>query len=151
VTESFSLRGSIEQRNQRRHHRTLSAGPSITAVTGPWQHVWAVNAVRTTSESIYAPINTTDRLLVPELDIASVPAGYLASRRSSIRCTWRSGPPPWAELDLGASPAAERVFRLAPVAPAAARGSGDHAGRVHQLPVVFRFFAGGDNSVRGWL
>ena len=134
ATESFSLRGSIEQRNWGDvTTNTLSAGPSITAVTGPWQHVWAVNAVRTTSESIYAPINTTDRLLVPELDIASVPKGYLGEplfehplsleiKGSDASLGSNSN---WVQAHLQA----ERVFRPgAQVAPAAARGSGRDAG-----------------------
>src|SRR5580698_5051722 len=70
AVENFSMRASIEQRNWGDvTTNTLSVGPSITALTGSWQHVWAINAVRTTSESIYAPINTTDRLFVPELDL----------------------------------------------------------------------------------
>jgi translocation and assembly module TamA len=157
ATESFSLRGSIEQRNWGDvTTNTLSAGPSITAVTGPWQHVWAVNAVRTTSESIYAPINTTDRLLVPELDIASVPKGYLGEplfehplfleiKGSNSSLGSNST---WVQAHLQA----ERVFPLAPKWHLLLRGEVGTtlAQEFDQLPVVFRFFAGGDNSVRGF-
>ena len=76
AVESFSLRGSIEQRDWGDVTTiTQSVGPAITAVTNGWQHVWTVNAVHTTSESIAG--DETDTLLVPELDLASVPKGYL--------------------------------------------------------------------------
>ncbi|MBV9621627.1 MAG: hypothetical protein JO341_11470, partial [Gammaproteobacteria bacterium] len=53
AVENFSLRGTIEQRDWGDvTTRTFAVGPAITAVTGGWQHVWAVNAVRTTSESL---------------------------------------------------------------------------------------------------
>ena len=52
AVESFSLRASAEQRDWGDvTTNTLSAGPAVTAVTGSWQHVWAINAVRTKSEN----------------------------------------------------------------------------------------------------
>ena len=47
AVESFSLRGSIEQRDWGDvTTNTVSVGPAYTAVTGGWQHVWLVNAVQ---------------------------------------------------------------------------------------------------------
>src|SRR5579883_3338750 len=43
AVENFTLRGSVEQRNWGDvTTNTLSVGPSVTALTGRWQHVWAV-------------------------------------------------------------------------------------------------------------
>ncbi len=83
AVENFSLRGSAEERDWGDvTTNTLSVGPAFTAVTGSWQHVWLVNAVRTTTRANNGLVEEalggqTDRLLVPELDIASVPKGYL--------------------------------------------------------------------------
>jgi translocation and assembly module TamA len=134
--------------------RTLSFGPSITKVEGNWQQVWFVNAMRTTGES--AAGTTTNRLLVPGIDLASVPKGYLgepifqhpffAELRGSHAVIGSDSN--FAQLHLQG----ERVF-----------GMGSHwhlllrdevgaslVSRFSQLPTVMRFFAGGDNSVRGF-
>jgi translocation and assembly module TamA len=157
AVENFSLRGSIEQRNWGDvTTNTLSVGPSITALTGSWQHVWAINAVRTASESIYAPINTTDRLFVPELDLASVPKGYLGEplfehplflEIKGSNATLGSNAN-WLQAHLQA----ERVFSIAPKWHLLLRGEvgATLVSEFSQLPTVFRFFAGGDNSVRGF-
>ncbi len=157
AVENFSVRGSIEQRNWGDvTTNTLSVGPAVTAVTGAWQHVWALNAVRTSSESIYAPVNVTDRLIVPELDLASVPKGYLGEplfehplfitlRGSSSGLGSNSN---WLQAHVQA----ERVFRIAPKWHLLLRGEvgATLVSEFEQLPTVFRFFAGGDNSVRGF-
>ena len=157
AVDTLNLRASIEQRDWGDvTTNTLSAGPSITAVTGPWQHTWAVNAVRTSSESIYTPVNTTDKLLVPELDVASVPKGYLGEpmfehplylevKGSNASLGSNSN---WLQAHLQA----ERVFRVAPKWHLLLRGEvgATFAQEFSQLPTVFRFFAGGDNSVRGF-
>jgi translocation and assembly module TamA len=153
--EKLSLNALIEQQTLADETaRTQSAGPSITAVSGNWQYVWQVNEVRTTSEDLNGA--RTDRLLVPELDLASVPKGYLGEPLFER--------PFFAELKgshsaLGSSSnfiqlhvQAERAFRLGRKWHLLLR---DEAGttlvsRFSQLPVVYRFFAGGDNSVRGF-
>src|SRR6185312_140887 len=55
--------------------RTQSIGPAITKVAGNWQYVLFANATRTTDDSIAG--SNTERMLVPGIDIASVPKGYL--------------------------------------------------------------------------
>jgi translocation and assembly module TamA len=155
--ENFSLRGSIEQRNWGDvTTNTLSVGPSVTALTGAWQHVWAINGVHTTTESVYLPASQTDSLLVPELDLASVPKGYLGEplfehplyleiKGSHSALGSDSN---WIQAHLQA----ERVFRLAPKWHLLLRGEvgATLVSEFSQLPTVFRFFAGGDNSVRGF-
>jgi translocation and assembly module TamA len=153
--ENLSLNGKIEQQTLADvTAHTLSAGPSFTMVNGNWQYVWQINAVRTTSSDLNGSL--TDRLLVPELDLASVPKGYLGEPLF--------GHPFFAELKgshsaLGSDSnfvqlhlQAEKVFRLGRKWHLLLR---DEVGatlvsRFSQLPTVYRFFAGGDNSVRGF-
>lgn len=155
AVENLSLNGSIEQRQLADVTAyTQSAGPSVTVVTGHWQHVWRVNAVRTISEDLNG--TTTDRLLVPEVDLASVPKGYLGEPQFEH--------PFFAELRgshtlLGSDSnfiqlhaQAEHVFPMGAKWHLLLR---DEVGaslvsRFSRLPTVFRFFAGGDNSVRGF-
>jgi translocation and assembly module TamA len=76
AVESLALRAQIQQQTLADVTATTQQlGPSVTWVTGKWQQVWSVNAVHTTSETIIS--NQTDDLLVPELDLATVPPGYL--------------------------------------------------------------------------
>jgi translocation and assembly module TamA len=153
--ENISLNASIEQQTLADVTAiTQSAGPSFTAVNGGWQHVWQLNAVRTVSEDVNG--SDTQRLLVPELDLASVPKGYLGEPLFEH--------PFFAELKgsdavLGSDSnfiqlhvQTEKVFRLGPKWHLLLR---DEAGatlvsRFSELPAVYRFFAGGDNSVRGF-
>ena len=153
--EKLTFDATIEQRQLADvETRTLSVGPSITKVDGAFQHVWFINAIRTTSDSL-AGINT-DRLLVPGVDLASVPQGYLgeplferglfAELRGSQSAIGSDSN--FIQLHLQA----ERVFELYPKWHLLLR---DELGatlvsRFSQLPTVMRFFAGGDNSVRGF-
>jgi translocation and assembly module TamA len=153
--ENISLNGKVEQQIlDDVTAYTLSAGPSFTDVAGSWQTVWQLNAVRTTSEDING--TTTDRLLVPELDLASVPKGYLGEPLFEH--------PFFAELKgsdsvLGSDAnfiqlhmQAERVFRLGRKWHLLLRDElgASLVSRFSDLPTIYRFFAGGDNSVRGF-
>jgi len=155
AVEKLTLQGVVEQRQLADvTTRNLFLQPSITKVEGNWQYVWFVQGMRTTGES--AAETRTDRLLIPGINIASVPKGYL-------------GEPIFQHglfIELKGSPAVnssdsnfiqlhvqgERVFELYPKWHLLLR---DEVGstlvsRFGQLPVVERFFAGGDNSVRGF-
>jgi len=157
AVESFSLRGTIERRDWGDVTTdTVAIGPALTAVTDRWQHVWAVNAVRTSTESIFPPVNTTDSLLVPELDLALVPKNYLGEalfeRPLYIEIkgshTTLGANSNWAQMHVQA----ERVFRLARHWHLLLRGEvgTTFASQFSQVPTVYRYFAGGDNSVRGF-
>src|SRR5205807_2163734 len=161
AVEKLTLAGTVEQRQLADvTTHTFSVGPSITEVTGSWQHVWLLTATRTTSDlpagAEFLPGAHTDRLLVPGIDLASVPKGYLGEALFEH--------PFFAELRgshtaLGSDSnfiqlhmQVERVFRLGRKWHLLLR---DEVGaslvsRFSQLPAVFRFFAGGDNSVRGF-
>ncbi|HEY1491025.1 MAG TPA: POTRA domain-containing protein [Steroidobacteraceae bacterium] len=162
AVQNFAIRGSIEQRDWGDvTTNTLSVGPAFTTVTGSWQHVWLINAVRTTTSAdndVVAELRpaSTDRLLVPELDIASVPKGYLGEplferplfieiRGSHASLGSNSN---FAQVHLQA----ERAFRVARKWHLLLRGEvgATFASEFSQLPTVYRFFAGGDNSVRGF-
>jgi translocation and assembly module TamA len=153
--ENVSLNASIEQQTLADVTAiTQSAGPSFTAVRGPWQWVTQANAVRTTSDDVNGSV--TERLLVPELDLASVPVGFLGEPQF-VR-------PFFAELKgsdsaLGSDAnfvqlhmQAERVFHMGAKWHLLLR---DELGATlvknfTDLPAYYRFFAGGDNSVRGF-
>jgi translocation and assembly module TamA len=155
AVENLTLNGSIEQQTLADVTAyTQSAGPSFTEVSGDWQHVWKLFAVHTTSEDLNG--TTTDRLLVPELDLASVPKGYLGEPLFEH--------PFFAELRgsdsvLGSDSnfiqlhiQAEHVFHLGGPWHLLLR---DEVGaslvsRFSNLPTIYRYFAGGDNSVRGF-
>ena len=153
--EKLSFDGTVDQRQLADVlTHTLSVGPSITKVDGAFQHVWFVNAIRTTSESLVE--TRTDRLLVPGVDLASVPKGYLGEPLfergffAELRGSHSSIGSDSDFLQLHVQ--AERVFNLRPQWHLLLR---DEVGatlvsRFSQLPTVMRFFAGGDNSVRGF-
>jgi translocation and assembly module TamA len=133
---------------------TQSVGPAFTNVAGNWQYVWFVNAMSTRSLSLAG--DQTDRLLVPGVDLATVPKGYLGEpifehpfflevRGSDSVFGSDSN---FVQIHLQG----ERVFGL---------GDGWHlllrdelgvtfVSNFSQLPAVMRFFAGGANSVRGF-
>jgi translocation and assembly module TamA len=153
--ENFALRAQIEQQTLADVTAyTQAIGPSVTAVRGRFQYVAAINAVRTTSETILD--NVTARMLVPEIDLASVPKGYYGETLFER--------PFFAELRgsdtaLGSQSnfitlhaQAEHVFQIAPAWHLLLR---DEVGAslvsgFSRLPAIYRFFAGGDNSVRGF-
>ncbi|HEX8755803.1 MAG TPA: POTRA domain-containing protein, partial [Steroidobacteraceae bacterium] len=105
AVENLTLSGIVVQQQLADvNSRTMSLGPSVTRVTGRWQMVWFVNGVHATGtvqgvpecatgnsampyaqclDSTGAPIpsitagTASNDLLVPGVDIASVPKGYL--------------------------------------------------------------------------
>ena len=134
--------------------KDVSVGPSITQVRGYWQRVFYVNAVHAITEDVAQRF--TDQLLVPGIEMATVPKGYLGEDLFTRTFT--------AEL-RGSAPAfgsdaefvqlhlqAERSFDLFPKWHLLLR---DEIGativsRFNDLPGSMRFFAGGDRSVRGF-
>lgn len=134
--------------------KDVSIGPSITQVRGSWQTVYYINAVHAITEDVAERF--TDQLLVPGIELATVPKGYLGEDLFTRAFT--------AEL-RGSAPAfgadsqfiqlhvqAERSFDLRPKWHLLLR---DEIGATivshfNQLPGSMRFFAGGDRSVRGF-
>jgi translocation and assembly module TamA len=133
---------------------TQSAGVSFTTVGGRWQYVPQVNAVRTKSDDING--SSTARLLVPELDLASVPKGYLGEplfeRPLFVELKGSNAALGSDANFLQLHVQAERVFGLIPKWHLLLRGEvgSTLVSHFEDLPVAYRYFAGGDNSVRGF-
>jgi translocation and assembly module TamA len=135
--------------------RTQSIGPAVTKVEGNWQYVWFANAIRTTDADPFGQ-GVTERMVVPGIDIASVPKGYLgepifqhpffAEVRGSQAAIGSDAN--FLQLHLQA----ERVFRIADKWHLLLRDELGVTAVSHfdRLPAIMRFFAGGDNSVRGF-
>jgi translocation and assembly module TamA len=116
--------------------------------------VWVVNALRAEDNDLNG--TTIDRLLVPELDIARVPRGYLGeplferplfiTLKGSTSALGSNAT--WAQVHVQAY----KVVGLGHKWHVLLRGEAGYtaASEFEQLPAVLRFFAGGDNSVRGF-
>src|SRR5215469_748204 len=140
---------------------TQSAGVSFTDVTGGWQHVWLLNGVHTVSDnSAPTVVNVnearSDELIVPELDLARVPKGYLGEplfERPLYATIKASHSALGSQADfLQVHIEAIRVFPIVPKWHLLMRAEvgTTFVKDFNDLPAVYRFFAGGDNSVRGF-
>ena len=162
AVENISLNAIIQQETLADVTATTqSAGFSFTNVTAGWQHVWLLNGVHTISDnSAPTVVNTdtarSDELLVPELDLARVPKGYLGEPlfvRPFFATIKASHSALGSQADfIQVHLQAERVFDLGGKWHLLLR---DEVGTTfvkdfNDMPAVYRFFAGGDNSVRGF-
>jgi translocation and assembly module TamA len=155
AVEKLTLQGVVEQRDLADvTTRSEYLQPGITKVTGNWQYVWFVQALKTTGES--AAETRTDRLLIPGIDIASVPKGYLGEpifqHGLFLEVKGSDGMIGANTRFIQAHLTGVRVFNFHPKWHLLLR---DEIGATlvsgfSNLPVVERFFAGGDNSVRGF-
>jgi translocation and assembly module TamA len=132
----------------------FSVRPSVTRVSGRWQRVTSLSATHTSTQS--GQDTQSVNLLVPGFALASVPEGYLGEALFSRAF--------YAELigshrALGSDAAflrlllqSERVFDLGRSWHLLLRGElGISLTRnFDELPGIYRFFAGGDRSVRGF-
>lgn len=132
----------------------LSLTPSVTQVRGGWQRVFSLGAVHTQTDD--GATLQAQNLLVPSITYASVPEGYLGETLFSRTF--------YAEL-IGSTHAlgsdsdflrlhvqGERVFDLVPKYHLLLRGElgASLTHNFDRLPGIYRFFAGGDRSVRGF-
>jgi translocation and assembly module TamA len=131
-----------------------TVSPSITHVIGRWQTVTSLSATRTRTDDGVTPF--TSKLLVPGIVVASVPEGFLGEALFSRAF--------YAEL-IGSHTAmgsdatflrllvqSEHGFDIRPKWHVLLRGEFG-ASLVHHfsdVPGIYRFFAGGDRSVRGF-
>jgi len=155
AVEKLTLQGVVEQRDLADvTTRNEYLQPGITKVSGNWQYVWFVQAMKTTGES--AAETRTDKLLIPGIDIASVPKGYLGEpifqHGLFLEVKGSDGMIGANTRFVQAHLTGVRVFNFHPKWHLLLR---DEIGatvvsRFGNLPVVERFFAGGDNSVRGF-
>jgi translocation and assembly module TamA len=132
----------------------FSLTPSVTQVQGRWQRVISTALTHTTTDDGVSKTSST--LLVPGIAFARVPQGFLGEALF-VR-------PFYVEL-IGSHSAlgsdanflqlhmlSERVFPLWPKWSMLLRGEVGVSlvDDLNNLPGIYRFFAGGDNSVRGY-
>ena len=155
--EKFSIEALAEQTDISGAVSTadISAIPSITQVVGHWQQVLSVTRSHTVTTD---PIGGrhVDNLIAPGFVIASVPEGYLGetlfSRELYAQVTGSSTALGARTNFLRFDFQAERVFDLATRWHLLLRTElGAATFRdVEDVPGQYRFFAGGDRSVRGF-
>lgn len=184
AVENLTLSGIVEQQQLADvNSRTMSLGPSVTRVTGRWQMVWFVNGVHATGtvqgvpecatgnsampyaqclDSTGAPIpsitagTASNDLLVPGVDIASVPKGYLGEPMfehglfAEIRGSQGAFGSKANFLQIHIQ--LQRVINFAPKWHLLLRDEfgATIASHFEEMPSVMRFFAGGEGSVRGF-
>ncbi|HTB67466.1 MAG TPA: BamA/TamA family outer membrane protein [Steroidobacteraceae bacterium] len=153
--EHFALGAAVQQSIPGDlNDKDFSLGPSVTLVRDRWQYVWALTPTYSITSDGYSELR--DRLLVPSLTIASVPRGYLGEAlfERGLQIEIRG-----AAQALGSSVSFlqlhvqdERVFPITAGWHLLLRGEFGTtlASRLSVLPGSFRFFAGGDQSVRGF-
>jgi translocation and assembly module TamA len=153
--EKFSIQ-ALTQREERGDVQTIetSLTPSLTQVYGRWQRVLSLALTNTSTND--GVMNSTGNLLVPSIAFARVPQGFLGETLFTR--------PFFAELMgshavLGSDSnflqlhiQAERAIPLWPKWGMLLRAEvGASAVRnFEELPGIYRFFAGGDRSVRGF-
>ena len=156
AVENLTFQSTIEQQQLAdATAHTQSIGPAITKVAGNWQYVWFANAIRTTDDYPFS-VSNTERLIVPGIDFASVPKGYLGEPIfqhpffAEIRGSNSAFGSDAQFLQLHVQ--LEHVFRLADKWHLLLRDELGMtvANHFEHVPAVMRFFAGGDNSVRGF-
>jgi translocation and assembly module TamA len=134
--------------------KDFSVGPSVTLVKDRWQYVWALTPMYSTTSDGFTVLR--DRLLVPSVTIASVPRGYLGEalfeRGLQIEIRGAAQPLGSTASFLQFHITDERVFRITDGWHLLLRGEFGTTlvSRLSELPGSFRFFAGGDQSVRGF-
>jgi translocation and assembly module TamA len=152
-------RFSVEGLNKREDLSDLDTNettlrPSITRVRGRWQTVTSVSATHTSTDD--GQNKFSSKLLVPGIVVASVPEGFLGESLFSRAL--------YAEL-IGSHSAlgsdsgflrlllqSERQFDLERRWHVVVRGEigSSLVGDFADVPGIYRFFAGGDRSVRGF-
>ena len=155
--EKFSLELSGQQSILGNNVQTNSIqfGPGLTQILGSWQRILTVNGVHTVTDD---PIikRQIDNMIVPSVVFASVPEGYLGEALFSrglyaqlIGSTRELGA---RENFLRLDVQAERVVDLGRLWHLLLRTELglDSIQHVENLPGIYRYFAGGDRSVRGF-
>ncbi|MFM2286914.1 MAG: hypothetical protein RL684_57 [Pseudomonadota bacterium] len=157
VLEKFSLQllTQTQERSGGVDTREVAFRPSITQSLGRWQRVIYLSFEHdTTYETYLAP--RTDDLIVPGVTYARVPEGYLGeelfSRSLYFEVLGSSHALHSHSSFLRVDLRSEGVLDLSPKWHLVLRGeAGTSAVKdFEDLPAAYRFFAGGDRSVRGF-
>jgi translocation and assembly module TamA len=133
----------------------IAFAPSLTQISGNWQRIVSTNLVHAITDD---PIEgrREDNLVVPSIVFASIPEGYLGEALFSRglyaqlegSTTELGARANFLRLDLQG----ERVINLSPRWHLLLRSEvgATSIGNIENLPGQYRFFAGGDRSVRGF-
>jgi translocation and assembly module TamA len=152
---SFDLRGEQDQFGDDVSSKDIAFAPSITQTLGRWQRILSVNLEHTITID---PIENrrVDNLVVPSVVFASVPENYLGEALFSrelyaqlIGSTTELGAKEnFLRLDLQG----ERVVNLDSHWHLLLRGEfgASNIKDIEDMPGLYRFFAGGDRSIRGF-
>lgn len=128
--------------------------PSLQQVRGHWQRVAGISVMQTTTDDGARIVR--NNLLVPTISFASVPEGFLGEALFSRGLYFDligSQSLLGSRADfVRAHGQFERVFDLIPQWHLLVRGEAGASlvRNFNELPGIFRFFAGGDRSVRGF-
>jgi translocation and assembly module TamA len=152
---SLDLRGEQDQFGNDVSSKDIAFAPSITQTLGRWQRILSVNLEHTITTD---PIENrrVDNLVVPSVVFASVPENYLGEALFSREI--------YAQLigsttELGAKEnflrfdlQGERVVNLSSRWHLLLRGEfgASNIKDIEDMPGLYRFFAGGDRSIRGF-
>ncbi len=156
---SIDLAGREDEFGDNIITNAVSLGPSVTQILGRWQRVLALTEVHTVTDEAVNGVRyarPVDTLLMPSIVFASVPEGYLGEAQYSHGLYLQvegSTTALGARGDfLRADAQAQRVVNLATRWHLLLRAElGLSTIRnVEKLPGQYRFFAGGDRSVRGF-
>jgi translocation and assembly module TamA len=152
---SLELVGQESQFGNDVNTTDVTLGPSVTQILGSWQRIMGFNAVHTTTTDAIEG-RRVDNLLVPSLVFASVPEGYLGEALFArglyaqlLGSTTSIGAREnFLRLDLQAQRVVDigQRYHLLLRSELGATSISD----VEDLPGEYRFFAGGDRSVRGF-
>jgi translocation and assembly module TamA len=133
----------------------IAFAPSVTQITGNWQRIVSTALAHTVTTDPIAG-RRVDNLVVPSIVFASVPEGYLGEALFSRglyaqlqgSSTALGAHANFLRLDLQG----QRVVDLTPRWHLLLRSElgASTIGNIENLPGQYRFFAGGDRSVRGF-
>ena len=161
VLEKFSTQ-FLEQTRQITGNidtRELSLTPSITQSFGHWQRVLSVSFARNVTSDLFDVVTggpQVDNQIVPGITYASVPEGYLGedlfSRSMYLEVLGSTSVLGANANFLRVDLRSERVLNLSARWHLLLRGElgASAVQNFKELPATYRFFAGGDRSVRGF-
>jgi translocation and assembly module TamA len=148
LTQKQQISGSVDTREN-------SITPSVTQSFGRWQRVLSTGFMHTVTEDAVNG-RLVDDLIVPGVTYASVPEGYLGEELFSRTLYAQligsnkllGSNSNFLRLDVHS----ERVLNITEHWHLLLRGEvgASAVGNFQDLPGIFRFYAGGDRSVRGF-
>jgi translocation and assembly module TamA len=148
LTQTQHINGGVDTRE-------ATFGPIITQSFGRWQRTLALNLTHTTTSDVVNG-SRVDDLVVPAVTYAAVPDGYLGedlfSRTLYAQLLGSHGVLGSNASFLRLDVRSERVFNLSERWHLLLRAEAGTSAvnNFDQLPGIYRFYAGGDRSVRGF-